>query len=60
MKQHTCPECGSIAGKDGNKFFPFCSERCKLIDLGRWASEKYKIPVKEDEENLKEIKTEES
>ncbi|GGB77046.1 DNA gyrase inhibitor YacG [Shewanella inventionis] len=27
-------------------FKPFCSERCKLIDLGDWASEKHSIPVK--------------
>jgi endogenous inhibitor of DNA gyrase (YacG/DUF329 family) len=26
---------------------PFCSERCKLIDLGAWASESYRIPVAE-------------
>jgi uncharacterized protein len=26
-------------------FLPFCSERCKLIDLGRWLSDKYQIPV---------------
>ena len=26
---------------------PFCSERCKLIDLGRWLSGKYQIPVDE-------------
>ena len=28
----------------GDPFMPFCSERCKLIDLGNWASEKYVIP----------------
>jgi len=27
--------------------FPFCSERCKLIDLGRWLDGKYQIPVKD-------------
>ena len=27
------------------KLIPFCSERCKLIDLGRWLSGKYQIPV---------------
>jgi endogenous inhibitor of DNA gyrase (YacG/DUF329 family) len=27
-----------------NRFRPFCSERCKLIDLGQWASEQYRIP----------------
>ncbi|HEX4053300.1 MAG TPA: DNA gyrase inhibitor YacG [Tepidisphaeraceae bacterium] len=36
-----------------NRFFPFCSERCKLIDLGRWLGEKYGVPVKpsDDEES---------
>jgi endogenous inhibitor of DNA gyrase (YacG/DUF329 family) len=29
--------------------FPFCSERCKLIDLGRWLDGKYQIPVVEDD-----------
>jgi uncharacterized protein len=28
-----------------NPFLPFCSERCKLIDLGRWLGEKYSVPV---------------
>jgi hypothetical protein len=28
-----------------NQFFPFCGERCKLIDLGRWLSEKYGVPI---------------
>jgi len=27
-----------------NKLFPFCSERCHLIDLGRWLGEEYRIP----------------
>jgi uncharacterized protein len=30
--------------------FPFCSERCKLVDLGRWLDGKYQIPVVEDED----------
>jgi uncharacterized protein len=29
-----------------NHFFPFCSDRCKLIDLGRWLGERYGIPIK--------------
>jgi endogenous inhibitor of DNA gyrase (YacG/DUF329 family) len=29
-----------------NPSFPFCSERCKLIDLGRWLGERYRIPVR--------------
>lgn len=29
------------------KWRPFCSERCKLIDLGAWAAESYRVPVDE-------------
>ena len=30
-------------------FFPFCSERCKLVDLGRWLDGKYQVPVVEED-----------
>lgn len=32
------------------KYFPFCCERCKLIDLGRWLDGKYQIPVVDRED----------
>jgi endogenous inhibitor of DNA gyrase (YacG/DUF329 family) len=32
-----------------NEFRPFCSERCKMIDLGQWAAERYRIPDKTGE-----------
>lgn len=38
-----CPVCGKEV-QPGDPFMPFCSDRCKLIDLGNWASEKYVIP----------------
>ncbi|MGH9341803.1 MAG: DNA gyrase inhibitor YacG [Acidobacteriota bacterium] len=38
-----CPTCGTIVKKK-DAYFPFCSERCRLIDLGRWATENYRIP----------------
>jgi endogenous inhibitor of DNA gyrase (YacG/DUF329 family) len=42
----TCPQCGTaVEWSAANRFRPFCSERCKLIDLGAWASEKYRIAV---------------
>jgi endogenous inhibitor of DNA gyrase (YacG/DUF329 family) len=41
----SCPICKKEADWEGNEYRPFCSERCKLIDLGRWAGEKYRIPV---------------
>jgi endogenous inhibitor of DNA gyrase (YacG/DUF329 family) len=51
-----CPRCGkpAIFGPE-NPFRPFCSERCQLIDLGAWASEKYAIPVKEDKPSSSEM-----
>ena len=41
-----CPRCGQkTVYSTVNKFRPFCSERCRLIDLGDWASNKFAIPV---------------
>jgi hypothetical protein len=40
-----CPGCGRETPYEENPFRPFCSERCKLIDLGKWASEGYRVPV---------------
>lgn len=43
-----CPTCEKeIPTNRENPFRPFCSERCKLIDLGRWAGGEYRIPTKE-------------
>jgi uncharacterized protein len=39
-----CPTCGKEAEWKDNPFRPFCSERCKLLDLGRWVNEEYKVP----------------
>lgn len=40
-----CPLCRGEAVKDGNKFWPLCSERCHLIDLGKWLGEEYRVPA---------------
>lgn len=41
----TCPTCRkSVSWSEQEPFRPFCSERCKLIDLGEWAMEEKKIP----------------
>ena len=37
-----CPICKKNVATD-NEYMPFCSERCKLIDLGNWAMEKYVV-----------------
>jgi hypothetical protein len=43
-----CPTCKKPSVKDGNKVFPFCCERCQLVDLGRWLNEEYRIPAEPD------------
>ena len=56
----TCPTCkGPSVFSPSNHWRPFCSERCKVIDLGRWAGENYRIPIAhsevettENEENI--------
>lgn len=46
-----CPQCGHLAlYLPENSFRPFCSERCRLIDLGAWASGDYAIPISKDSE----------
>jgi hypothetical protein len=48
-----CPICRKRAPWDGNPFRPFCSERCKLIDLGEWVSEGYRVTAPlEDESSM--------
>jgi endogenous inhibitor of DNA gyrase (YacG/DUF329 family) len=39
-----CPTCGrKVAFEPSNRWRPFCSARCKTIDLGAWAAERYRI-----------------
>ena len=51
-----CPICKKSVieprpGEERSKHFPFCSDRCKLIDLGRWLDGKYQVPVVEHDES---------
>jgi endogenous inhibitor of DNA gyrase (YacG/DUF329 family) len=43
-KSRPCPYCKKRVQFEDNKWWPFCSERCKIIDLGHWAMGTYKIP----------------
>ncbi|MGB6686887.1 MAG: DNA gyrase inhibitor YacG [Terracidiphilus sp.] len=42
VKVLRCPTCGDLV-QPGDEDFPFCSDRCRLIDLGKWATGAYKI-----------------
>ncbi|HZM33256.1 MAG TPA: DNA gyrase inhibitor YacG [Burkholderiales bacterium] len=49
MRQIRCPRCGALSHYlVANRWRPFCSERCRTIDLGLWASERYRVPVEDD------------
>ena len=52
----TCPQFKKQSEYSSrNVFRPFCSERCKMIDLGDWANENYKIPVNTSQEEPDEF-----
>ena len=45
-----CPKCGRQVRWEKNEWRPFCSERCKMADLGAWVTESYRIPGEPDDE----------
>jgi len=50
--KHRCPICKKATDSEVHKDFPFCGERCRVLDLGAWASEKYVVsdPIFDEEE----------
>jgi len=48
LRARPCPICGRPAEE---RFRPFCSARCKMIDLGGWLDERYRIPSENEPEN---------
>jgi endogenous inhibitor of DNA gyrase (YacG/DUF329 family) len=58
--QFRCPICKKPTDSETNAEFPFCSERCKLYDLGNWSSEKYVISEPANDDTLFEDITRES
>ncbi|PNK59741.1 DNA gyrase inhibitor YacG [Psychrobacter sp. FDAARGOS_221] len=47
-KTYPCPQCRKPTSWQNNPYKPFCSDRCKLIDLGAWANEEYRVPAQDD------------
>jgi uncharacterized protein len=50
--KYLCPICRRPTDSEADSDFPFCSERCRLVDLGNWATERYVVsePVFEEDE----------
>ena len=46
-----CPICKKDTVWEENPFRPFCSERCQIMDLGKWASEEYRVSDLKDPES---------
>jgi endogenous inhibitor of DNA gyrase (YacG/DUF329 family) len=47
-----CPICKNVLKKDAPATYrPFCSARCRQIDLGKWLNEEYRVPVEETDES---------
>jgi endogenous inhibitor of DNA gyrase (YacG/DUF329 family) len=52
-----CPVCKKKIGWEGNPYRPFCSYRCKMIDLGKWLKEEYRVQgQKQDTVEVKDEK----
>lgn len=58
FKPHPCPGCKEQVIEKLKGIWPFCSSRCKLIDLGAWSAEEYRIPAKEDSLSTSELSSE--
>lgn len=54
-----CPKCGRVTEFESNPYRPFCGERCKMIDLGKWMSEAYHVPLENEENEDEPISSEE-
>ena len=47
VEKPRCPTCRRDLDRSETPAYPFCSERCRTIDLGNWLGEAYRIPTKE-------------
>ncbi|MBR6000723.1 MAG: DNA gyrase inhibitor YacG [Oxalobacter sp.] len=47
-----CPICGRpVTWNEESTFRPFCSDRCRQVDLGAWAEESYRVPSRQEDED---------
>lgn len=60
-KKVTCPICSSPMPGDWSEYpdYPFCTKRCRLIDLGRWLGEDYRVPEKQSENQSSDVRDDE-
>mgnify|MGYP002624480415 CR=1 FL=1 len=51
MTSVSCPTCGSVFEPVLSTTMPFCSERCRSIDLNRWLNEEISLPYRDADES---------
>ena len=54
-REAPCPTCQQKGPWSGKPYSPFCSERCKMVDLGKWLGEEYRIASPLTVEDLQEL-----
>ncbi len=54
MRHLNCPTCGRRFEETESPSLPFCSERCRLVDLGRWLDERYGMPFESEHDPSEE------
>lgn len=52
VKKVLCPVCNKPYDTVSTRHIPFCSERCQMIDLGKWLGEQYSLPVEGREDSV--------
>ena len=53
---YDCPQCGkSAVWSEANTWRPFCSERCRLIDIGKWANDEYSVPLVDQDRKAEDV-----
>jgi len=56
MTVRECSVCRKpVASRAENPAFPFCSKRCRMVDLGRWLGEEYRVPDRQADEQEDEL-----
>ncbi len=57
IEEATCPQCGkTVPWIEEEKYRPFCSKRCQMIDFGDWANERNSIPAEEPPDDWEDLK----
>lgn len=46
--QKKCPTCNKTLPEEKTSSWPFCSNRCRMVDLGKWMNEDYKVPIESE------------